>query len=30
MTDRYESPLSYRYASKYMLNLFSAETRIRT
>ncbi len=30
MTDRYESPLSSRYASKYMLNLFSAETRIRT
>ena len=30
MTDRYESPLSSRYASKYMLNLFSAETRIIT
>ena len=30
MTDRYESPLSSRYASKYMLNLFSAETRILT
>ena len=30
MTDRYESPLSSRYASQYMLNLFSAETRIRT
>ena len=30
MTDRYESPLSSRYASSYMLNLFSAETRIRT
>ena len=30
MTDRYESPLSSRYASKYMLNLFSAETRIQT
>lgn len=30
MTDRYESPLSSRYASGYMLNLFSAETRIRT
>ena len=30
MTDRYESPLSSRYASKYMLNLFSAETRIKT
>ena len=30
MTDRYESPLSTRYASGYMLRLFSAETRIRT
>ena len=30
MTDRYESPLSSRYASPYMLNLFSAETRIKT
>ena len=30
MTDRYESPLSSRYASQYMLNLFSAETRIKT
>ena len=30
MTDRYESPLSSRYASQYMLHLFSAETRIRT
>ena len=30
MTDRYESPMSSRYASKYMLNLFSAETRIQT
>ena len=30
MTDRYESPLSTRYASDYMLRLFSAETRIRT
>ena len=30
MTDRYESPLSSRYASKYMLNLFSADTRIQT
>ena len=30
MTDRYESPLSSRYASKYMLQLFSAETRIQT
>ena len=30
MTDRYESPLSSRYASSYMLSLFSAETKIRT
>ncbi len=30
MKDRYESPLSSRYASDYMLRLFSAETRIRT
>ena len=30
MTDRYESPLSSRYASQYILSLFSAETRIRT
>ena len=30
MTDKYESPLSSRYASEYMLRLFSAETRIRT
>ena len=30
MTDRYESPLSSRYASDEMLSLFSAETRIRT
>ena len=28
--DRYESPLSSRYASKYMLQLFSAQERIRT
>ncbi len=28
--DRYESPLSSRYASDYMLKLFSAEERIRT
>ncbi len=30
MTDRYESPLSSRYASAYMLKLFSADTRYRT
>ena len=30
MTDRYESPLSSRYASAYMLKLFSQDTRIRT
>ena len=30
MYDRYESPLSSRYASDYMLRLFSAETRIKT
>ena len=30
MTDKYESPLSSRYASEYMLRLFSAETRIQT
>ena len=30
MYDRYESPLSSRYASAYMLELFSARTRIRT
>ena len=30
MTNQYESPLSTRYASKYMLELFSAETRIKT
>ncbi len=29
-TDRYESPLSSRYASTYMLQLFSAYERIRT
>lgn len=28
MTDRYESPLSSRYASDYMLNLFSQQKRI--
>ncbi len=30
MTNIYESPLSSRYASRYMLNLFSAEKRIET
>ena len=30
MTSQYESPLSSRYASAYMLNLFSADTRYRT
>ena len=30
MTDKYESPLSTRYASPYMLGLFSADTRYRT
>ena len=30
MTDKYESPLSSRYASEYMLRLFSMDTRIRT
>ncbi|MBO4902749.1 MAG: adenylosuccinate lyase [Lachnospiraceae bacterium] len=30
MTDRYESPLSTRYASEYMLNLFSSDTRYTT
>ena len=30
MTDRYESPLSSRYASDYMLKLFSSDTRYRT
>ena len=30
MTNIYESPLSSRYASKYMLNLFSMDTRIQT
>ena len=30
MTDRYESPLSSRYASEYMLRLFSQDTRIQT
>ena len=30
MTNRYESPLSSRYASEYMLKLFSADTRYQT
>ena len=30
MTDKYESPLSTRYASDYMLNLFSQDTRYIT
>ena len=30
MTDRFESPLASRYASDYMLSLFSADTRYRT
>ena len=30
MTDKYESPLSSRYASEYMLTLFSAQKRIET
>lgn len=30
MANKYESPLSSRYASSYMLDLFSAETRIQT
>ena len=30
MTDRYESPLSSRYASQFMLRQFSAEKRIET
>ena len=28
--DRYESPLASRYASDFMLRLFSQETRIQT
>lgn len=30
MTDKYESPLSSRYASDYMLHLFSSDMRIQT
>ena len=30
MTDKYESPLSSRYASEYMLNLFSSDKRYQT
>ena len=30
MTEKYESPLSSRYASEYMLQLFSMDTRIQT
>ena len=30
MTDRYESPLASRYASDYMLHLFSADSRYQT
>ena len=30
MTDKYESPLSTRYASDYMLKLFSSDTRYQT
>ena len=30
MTDKYESPLGSRYASDYMLHLFSADMRIQT
>lgn len=30
MTSKYESPLSSRYASEYMLNLFSPDTRYKT
>ena len=30
MKEKYESPLSSRYASDYMLNLFSADKRIQT
>ena len=30
MTNHYESPLSSRYASETMLNLFSSDTRYQT
>lgn len=30
MTNRYESPLSSRYASEYMLGLFSPDMRYQT
>ena len=30
MTDKYESPLSSRYASEYMLKLFSSDMRFQT
>ena len=30
MTNKYESPLSSRYASEYMLGLFSSDTRYQT
>ena len=30
MTERYESPLASRYASEYMLELFSADKRYAT
>ena len=30
MTSKYESPLSSRYASEYMLSLFSSDTRYIT
>ena len=30
MTNRYESPLASRYASEYMLKLFSSDTRYQT